>query len=101
MARIGQTVRQLVRRAAPDLRETVKWNNPFWVGRRDVACLMIYPDHLNLGILRGAELVGKFPELEGTGKGMRHLKIRTLADARRNVLTEILRAAVRLDSGAK
>jgi hypothetical protein len=75
----------------------VKWRNPFWVGRSDVACLMIYPDHINLGFLQGARLTEKYPELVGTGKGMRHVKVPTVASARRPVLSKIVRDAVRLD----
>ncbi len=53
---IAIALRDLVRRTAPELRETVKWNVPVWVGRKNVACIMIYPDHVNLGFFQGAKL---------------------------------------------
>ena len=96
-ASVAAALRKTIREEAPTLREAVKWNNPFWVGRRDVLCLQCYPDHVNLGVLRGAELAAEFPELEGTGKGMRHVKIATVACAGSGPLRRLVRAAVALD----
>jgi hypothetical protein len=97
-ASIARTLRHTLRQSAPSLVERVKWNQPFWVGRADVLCFQCSPDHLNLGILRGAELVDRFPGLEGTGKSMRHLKVRSVAEARSPTLRRLVRAAVALDS---
>ena len=94
---VGLQLRALVRTAAPELRECVKWGNPMWVGRTNSICLMLFRDHINLGFFQGARLSQKFAELEGTGKGLRHVKIRTRADATRPMLKKIIRAAVRLD----
>jgi hypothetical protein len=95
---IAVRLRELVRRSAPGLRETVKWGAPVWVGRTNVLCLMIYPDHLNLGFFQGALLSQKHPEIVGTGKALRHVKILTVADSRRPVLARLIREAVRLDA---
>ncbi len=37
--------------------------------------LMPYPSHLNLQIFNGAKLSDALPQLEGTGKHLRHIKI--------------------------
>jgi Domain of unknown function (DU1801) len=37
-------------------------------------------DHVNLGFVRGAELADSQGILEGTGKQMRHIKIRNMSD---------------------
>ncbi len=97
-ARVAAELRHTIRGCAPALTETVKWNNPFWVGRAPVVCLQCYPDHVNLGFLRGAELARVHPELEGTGKAMRHLKVTTVAGARSLRLKRLVRDAVRLDA---
>ena len=94
---IAHALRKLVRSAAPELSETVKWGNPFWTGRGNAVCLMLYPSHVHLGIFRGAELARRLPEIVGTGKSLRHVKVPDLASARRPVLQRILRAAVDLD----
>ncbi len=95
---VAEALRETVQDAAPRLRETVKWNNPFWVGRKDVLCLQCFPDHVNLGVLRGAGLARRFPRLEGTGKGMRHLKVRSVSEARSPAVRNLVRAAVKADS---
>ncbi len=58
---------------------------------------MLYADHINLGFFRGAELLSRFPVLEGTGKGLRHVKVHTIAEARRPVIRRVVRAAALLD----
>jgi len=98
-AKVARRLRQLVRRSAPELREVLKWQNPVWVGRRNVACLMFYPDHVNLGFFRGAELVARFPLIEGMGKGLRHVKVWDLKAASNPELSRIVREAVQLDAG--
>jgi len=95
---VAQTLRETIDDEAPDLQKKVKWNSPFWVGHRDVVCLQCYPDHVNLGFLRGAELAPSFPELEGTGKAMRHLKVPSVTTARSSSVRRIIRAAVALDA---
>ncbi len=94
---IGRRLRELVRRSAPSLRESVKWGNPVWVGNGNVIIVMIFPDHLNLGFWKGAQLSTKYKELEGTGKGWRHVKIRSVKDVGQPVLVKIIHDAVRLD----
>ena len=74
------------------------WNNPFWVGKRPVLCLQCYPHHVNFGVMRGAELMARFPRLEGTGKGMRHLRVEDIATARSDEVRAIVREAARLDA---
>ena len=94
---IAGILRRMVTRNAPALRECVKWNNPFWVGAENAICLMVYPDHVNLGFFRGAELAKRHPEVEGTGKSLRHVKVPDAAFARRPVLAQIVRDAAALD----
>ena len=98
--RVGLALRRLVHEAAPELRETVKWRNPVWVGRSNVVCLMLYPTKVNLGFFQGALLRPLWPELEGTGKGMRHVKVSTVEAATAPRLAPLIRDAVRLDRGA-
>jgi hypothetical protein len=96
---IADGLRGLVRRTAPELRESVKWGVPVWTGQKNVVCLMIYPDHVNLGFFQGAKLGQKHKEIEGTGKALRHVKVKTVAAARQPVLARLIREAVTLDRG--
>jgi hypothetical protein len=97
---IAAALRALVRARAPELSETLKWGNPVWVGNHDAVSLMMFAHHVNLGFFRGADLARKFPEIEGTGKNLRHVKVPDLSAARRPVLGRILRAAVALDAAS-
>jgi len=81
MQRIARALPRAIHTLAPDLEECVKWNAPNWRGRNLVFCLMVYSDHLNLGLWRGAELARSFSIVEGTGKSLRHVKITSVAHA--------------------
>jgi len=94
---IAEALRATIAAEAPELRRRAKWNNPFWVGASDVLCLQCYPDHVNLGFLRGAELAARHPEIQGTGRAMRHLRIGSVAHARSTRVRRLVRAAVALD----
>jgi hypothetical protein len=96
-AAIARELRQTIRATAPRLEECVKWNSPHWKGRSLVLNLMVYPDHLNLGLWRGAELAKSFPEIEGTGKSLRHVRIHDVAQAKTPQMRKLIRAAVTLD----
>jgi hypothetical protein len=98
-AATARALRATIRATAPELREAIKWNNPFWVGRKDVLCLQCYPDHVNLGVMQGARLAGRFPRIEGTGKAMRHVRIDGPRAARSAEVVRIIREAERLDRG--
>jgi hypothetical protein len=95
---VGRSLRQVIRRTAPELTEGVKWGNPVWVGRSNAVCLMLYADHINLGFFRGAELSIRHPILEGTGLGMRHVRVRDLKAAKDPAIARLIRDAVALDA---
>ena len=57
------------------------------------AYLMPHRAWVNLGFYRGAELPDPESLLEGTGARMRHVKVRTVDDARRPALRALVAAA--------
>lgn len=94
MARI---LRDLVTRESPELVASVKWGNLMFTheGTHAVAIVM-HKDHANLQIFNGAQLVEQFPELEGTGKGMRHVRFRYRLPVDEDLVRELVRACVAL-----
>jgi hypothetical protein len=50
--------------------------------------------HANLGFVKGAQLPDPYGLLEGTGKGMRHVKLRSPEDLARPGMRELVQAAV-------
>ena len=78
---VALRVRDAVRDAVgsnPNISETTKWNYPAWVyaGKRGNMCsIMGANGYIRLQFFRGAELPAAESRLEGTGKGMRHIKV--------------------------
>ncbi|HEX6363757.1 MAG TPA: DUF1801 domain-containing protein [Albitalea sp.] len=74
---MARRLRELVTQASPALVSSVKWGNLMFTheGTHAVAIVM-HKDHANLQIFNGAQLVERFPELEGSGRGVRHLRFR-------------------------
>jgi len=91
-------LRETVREAAPELREEIFMGIPTYSLRGFVCYIAPYTRHVNLGFHRGAHLSNPPSILEGTGKGLRHVKIRTPAEARARALRALLRKAVANDA---
>ena len=90
-------LRDLVRATAPHLTETLMMGVPTWVGNDVVVYLAEYTRHFNLGFRHGAELHDSSGLLEGTGKGMRHVKVAKGAQIPKKQLAILIRNAVTLD----
>src|SRR5438093_7926368 len=61
---------------------------------KDSICYIgVMKNHINLGFLRGAELADPQRILEGTGKQMRHIKIRNMSDLLRPAIRTYLQEA--------
>jgi len=73
----GQAMHRAILAAAPHLRPEVKWGNLCFMNDGDnVMAIVLFKANAHLQIFNGVMLVGEFPELEGAGKGMRHIKVR-------------------------
>jgi hypothetical protein len=97
MARIERELQRRVRQLAPSLHRERKWGVDWYVGTDLVLCVGAFSRHVGVEFWRGSTLATSHPSLEGTGKNLRHLKVRSLEEARRPSLAKIVRAAVRLD----
>ena len=61
---------------------------------KDGICYIgVIKDHVNLGFIRGSELADPQRILEGTGKQMRHIKIRNMSDLERPAIRAYLQEA--------
>jgi hypothetical protein len=95
-------VRALVASVAPDADEYLKlgWK-VIWYGfgpkmPDQFAVVMPTRNHVGLGFAYGSDLPDPKGKLEGTGKRMRHVKLRTAADAADPAIAGLLRAQVTL-----
>lgn len=80
---LADRVRALVRETLPEARETVKWGNPVFEYRQKGICyIQGQKGYLRFGFQQGVELDDPEGLLEGTGKTMRHVKLRSDEDIR-------------------
>ncbi len=76
---IVERMRGIVKKALPQAVESVKWRQPVYtVNGKNIICFMLFDDHVNFGLFMGAQLKSK--RLEGTGKGLRHVKVYEMKD---------------------
>ena len=69
---------------------------------KDNICLIVvYRDHVNLMFMRGVDLKDPKGLLEGAGKAMRHVKMRTAADAARPGVRHLIKQAKKRPGIAK
>lgn len=90
-------LRSLVLEAAPDIREVIKWGSPVYEGHKSVFWIKAHSKHLTFGFFRGSELPDPENLLEGTGKLMRHVKIRSVEATENRALLDLVHSALRLD----
>lgn len=99
--RIRDAVRDSVG-SNPNISETTKWSYPAWVhaGKRGNMCsIMGANGYVRLQFFRGAELPEAESRLEGTGKGMRHLKVQCDQEFPAEAIQELVADAVALHAG--
>lgn len=78
---IARTWFMRMRRCGPDVRELMHDGCPTaCVGDAPFGYVAVFRDHANVGFFHGAELEDPLGLLEGSGKRMRHVKLRTAGD---------------------
>ncbi|HEY2976413.1 MAG TPA: DUF1801 domain-containing protein, partial [Burkholderiaceae bacterium] len=65
-------------------------------GGSNLLALMPHKSHLNLQVFNGAALAERFPQLEGTGKGLRHLKMRYGQEVDPDLIAALVNASVEI-----
>jgi hypothetical protein len=98
---IARVLREVIRKAAPGLVETIKWNNVCYTGDGNVCSIIAHAGHVNLQFFRGAELDDPEGLLEGTGKGMRHVKVRSVEEIGKKAIAALVRAAASLPASPR
>ena len=97
---VAAAARDVLDAGLPGARQALKWGYPTWVGKGNVAAIQPFSDHVNLQFYRGTSLPDPDRVLEGTGKELRHVKLRHAKDARTPAVKALVRAAWRLDQEA-
>ena len=90
-------LRNLVHELAPGLTEAMKYGMPSYTHENHtVVYIMPTADHVNLGFYDGVDLEDPNKLLEGTGKRLRHVKIRTVQEAKSPALKALVEEAMRV-----
>ena len=98
MGALGKGIRALVKKTVPSMRESINpWGIPTFESNGPMAYFIVHAKHITFGFHRGAALKDSQDLLEGTGKSMRHVKMRSLEDLRRPGLSQLIRDAARLN----
>jgi hypothetical protein len=90
---ILQTIRQLIHETVPQVTEEFKWGRPIFRTNKDFAYLKSAKTYVTLGFFNFQKLNDPGNRLEGTGKDMRHIKLKTITDIDRDLLTEWFKSA--------
>lgn len=90
---ILQTVRQLIHESVPTVTEEFKWGKPVFRAGKDFAYFNISKAYVTLGFFDYQKLNDPTNLLEGTGKSMRHVKLRSTSDINSTLLTEWFKSA--------
>ena len=91
-------LRELIQEVVPEITETVNpWGIPTFELNGPLCYLMVATKHITFGFPRGTSLTDPRGLLEGTGKNMRHVKLRNLEDLQREGLRELVEEAARLN----
>ncbi|MBL8979967.1 MAG: DUF1801 domain-containing protein [Gemmatimonadetes bacterium] len=91
---IIRALRRFVKSAEPQLMESVKWGNGCWLaGTEPVAYVYSDAAWVQFGFLTGSSLTDPGGLLEGTGRYVRHIKVRKPGDIDRPAFGALLKQA--------
>jgi hypothetical protein len=95
---VAEQLRKLMKKTVKSAKESVNsWKIPTYESNGPMCFFMVGKYHVTFGFLRGTSLPDPARLLEGTGKNVRHVKLRTAEDVKEPALRKLLQAAARLN----
>jgi hypothetical protein len=97
---LAMLTRDTILAASPKISETIKWNQlTFTYGKANLAFIYTYAgsDGINLGFFKAVELADPKKLLEGTGKSMRHIKIKSIKEIPNTQIKKWIKEAIALE----
>lgn len=77
---ILEKLRKLIHESVEDVEEEFKWSRPVFKSNKDFAYFKTAKAYVTLGFFNFEKLNDQGNRLEGTGKNMRHIKLKSLND---------------------
>ncbi len=96
MKEIVEKLRRAVKGTSKKLKEEIKWNVPTYSINKNICSIMAHKNHVNLQIFQGAKIKDA-NKLEGSGKGMRHIKYKHVNEVKITEIKKYLKQAIELD----
>ncbi len=97
-AAVAKAVRVLVKKSVKGVEEYVNpWKIPSFDSNGPLCGFMVGKEHVTFVFMRGAALSDPEKLLEGTGKGVRHVKLRSVADVKRPGVKKLIVEAAKLN----
>jgi hypothetical protein len=101
LAGVAKAVRSLVKKTATGCEEYVSpWKTPAFDSNGPLCVFVLAKEHVTLAFLRGAMLPDPEKLLEGKAKGVRNVRVRSLADVKRPGVKKLIAEAVKLNKKA-
>jgi hypothetical protein len=98
LQKVVRGVRNLVKTAVPGTKTTVNsWGIPTFEAKDPFCFYMVGKYHVTFGFHYGTSLDDPEKLLEGSGKNLRHVKLRTVEDLEKKGLKELVLTAARLE----
>lgn len=96
---IVEAVRALVKKNFKACEEEVKYGGILFSSGVQFCGVFAYKAHVSVELGKGASIVDEFGFLEGSGKGRRHVKLRSLGDIKSKKLALYLPLALQAAKG--
>jgi hypothetical protein len=98
LGRLATGLRSLMKRTLPGIKESVNpWKIPTFESNGPMCFFSIGKHHITFGFLRGTSLPDPAKLLQGTGKNLRHVKLRAVDDLRKPELKKLIQSAAKLN----
>lgn len=89
--KIMEAIRAIIHNEIPAVKENLKWGRPVFSTETDFAYFKTSKNHLTFGIFKFDKIHDNKHFLEGTGKDMRHIKIKKLDDLQPEIIISWLK----------
>ncbi|CAN5379033.1 hypothetical protein BH23BAC3_BH23BAC3_19740 [soil metagenome] len=89
-------LRRLIHQSVKNVSEEYKWSRPVFCSDKDFAYLKTAKKHVTLGFFNFEKINDKDNQLEGSGKEMRHVKIKSMNDVDEEKLKDWITAVAKL-----
>ncbi len=96
--KIVKNLRGIILKAVPNVEEAIKWGMPCYSQNGMICHIIPAKAHVSLAFSKGVGLTDPNSLLQGEGKKMRHIKLRSENEIKTKIIATWVREAVSLNS---